>query len=167
VGNLLIAVANPSPLFCDAPFLFQFPQTVSVGSNAPPAISFMARADMSGCKRSVSPGISSLHESLDKFPSAFCPDSRRVFEEDDGRLNNVNCSEQLPYKPRSFAIDSVACASTRNILTRESRCDAIHFSFPWLWIEPPDVCTFDMDFREPTRFFDDPASSFVNFECKY
>ena len=50
---LLIAVARPSPLFCDAPFLFQFPQTVSVGSKEPPSISFMACADMRGCKRSV------------------------------------------------------------------------------------------------------------------
>jgi len=83
VGIFRNAVANPSPLFCDAPFLFQFPQTVSVGSKAPPAISFVARADMSGFKRSVSPGISSLHNGPDNFAPAFRSDSRGVFKEND------------------------------------------------------------------------------------
>jgi hypothetical protein len=98
VGIFLSAVASPSPLFCDAPFLFQFPQTVIVGSKAPPSISLMARADMRGSKRSITPGISPLHKGADDLPPAFCSDSRGVFKEDDWRFDNVNCFEQLPNK---------------------------------------------------------------------
>jgi len=111
VGSLRIAVANPSPLFALAPFLFQFPHTVSVGSKQPPSAAFVSGAHVRRGKGSVSPGISTRHEGGDDFAPAFGTDARGVFEPDERRPDGVDDAEDFPNEAAALTCDTGATAS--------------------------------------------------------
>jgi hypothetical protein len=108
VGIIFSRVMSPSPLVLLAPLRFQFPQTVSVGSKAPPSIPLMGRTDIRRAKDSVAPGVSTRQ----KFPNNHIPspgsDAWAVFQEDEARSNSINCSEDFADKSASCSRNSRA-----------------------------------------------------------
>jgi hypothetical protein len=150
VGIFFSTVINPSPLVGEAPFLFQFPQTVSVGSKKPPPFPVVPCANIRRGKDSISPGVTPRNEfGNDDMPST-CTDSWAIFEEDKRWGNNVNCSEYLTDKPASCSSDSLACPCCANILAREARCEAIHPSLPGGWIKQPNISFVHPQAWEPS-----------------
>ena len=111
VGSFFSAVIKPSPLVGEAPFLFQLPQTVSVGSKQPPAIPLMACADIRRGKRSVAPGISTRHEFGDDDIPPSGADVRAIFEEDEARPDRVDGAEDFRDEATSRPCEAGATAS--------------------------------------------------------
>lgn len=150
VGIFFNAVMSPSPEVLLAPFLFQLPQTVSVGSKAPPPVTVVPRADISRGKYSVAPGVPARHKLADDNVTPSGPDLRAVFEKHESRLNSVNCPEHLADESASLSTDPGPSSCDANILARETRMEAIHSSRPFGWIEQPNVSLVHVQPREPS-----------------
>lgn len=150
VGRFFRAVISPSPEVGLAPFLFQLPQTVSVGSEAPPSIPVVRGADISRPKNSVAPGVSARHKLGNDTVSPFGPNPWTVLEEHESRPNSINCPEHLADESASFSIDAASGACCANILTREPCMEAIHSPLPVGWIKQPNVSLVHVQAGEPS-----------------
>lgn len=150
VGIFFSAVMSPSPEVLLAPFLFQLPHTVSVGSKAPPAVSVVPSPDISRGKYSVAPGVSARHKLTDDNVTAAGSDLRAVFEKYESRANSVNCPEHLADESAPLSADPGSASCDANILAREARMDAIHSSRPFGWIEQPNVSLVHVQPWEPS-----------------
>lgn len=149
VGSRFSAVAIPSPLFAEAPFLFQLPHTVSVGSKAPPPIAAVACADIRRGKASVAPGVAPRRQrGQDDVPPSGA-DAGAVFEENESRSKSVNGAQDFDPEAAALAVDALTASSRRYILAREARCEAIHAAGPSSIVEGSHVAFVDVQAGKP------------------
>jgi hypothetical protein len=126
------------------------PQTVSVGSQTPPSVSFMMSTNIRCGKYSIAPGVSTRHKFGNDTVSPFGPNAWTVLQEYEARSNSVDCAQDFTPESASWAVDSDSFPCCANILAREARMEAIHSSRVFGWIEQPNVSLVHVQTGKPS-----------------